>query len=136
MQKQKPICSILTTLCSKYAALCCKIFFFSWVPLVNWFVMWNYPYSQIFSLIQPIAEAKACMQHFENFMQQICSIMLQILVLKISTPFRLICCLKLLLIPNFHFNTINCRGYNLYTAFGQLYTASILHYAANFIFKR
>ena len=33
--------------------------------------MWNYPYSQIFSLIQPIAEAKAYMQHFDNFMQQI-----------------------------------------------------------------
>ena len=130
MQKQKPIYSILTTLYSKYAALCCKfffkmstpfrliclvklplfpnfypntsncksknlyaafwqfyaanvqqyaakIFFFCYAPFLYWFVMWNYPYSQIFSLIQPIAQAKGCMQHFENFLQQICSIMLQ-----------------------------------------------------------
>ena len=130
MQRQKPVCSILTTLCSKYAALCCNFFFgmstpsslifhvklplfpnfqlnttncrgkdlcaafwqlyaanmqhyaaksfsFCWAPLLNGFVIWNYPYSQVFSLIQPITEAKACMQYFDNIMQQICSIMLQ-----------------------------------------------------------
>ena len=130
MQRQKPVCSILTTLCSKYAALCCNFFFwmstpsrlichvklplfpnfqlnttncrgknlyaafwqlyaanmqhyaaksfvFCLAPLLDWFVRWNFPYSQTFSLIQPIAKAKACMQHFYNFMQQICSIMLQ-----------------------------------------------------------
>ena len=52
-------------------------FFFRWAPLLDWFVMCNYPYSQIFSLIQPIVEAKTYTQHFDNFMQQICSIMLQ-----------------------------------------------------------
>ena len=44
-------------------------FFFWWAPFLNGFVMWNYFYSQIFSLIQPIVEAKTYVQHFNNFMQ-------------------------------------------------------------------
>ena len=56
-----------------YAAIC----FFSLPPFLDWFVMWNHPYFQIFSVMQPVVEAKTYMQHLDNFMQQICSIMLQ-----------------------------------------------------------
>ncbi len=52
--------------------------FFSLPPFLDWFVMWNHLYWQIFSVTQLIVEAKTHMQHLYNFMQQICSIMLQI----------------------------------------------------------
>ena len=48
-----------------YAAIC----FFSLPLFLNWFVMWNHPYFQIFSIIQPIVEANTYMQHLDNFMQ-------------------------------------------------------------------
>ena len=110
------------------------IFFLRWAPFLDWNVMWNCPYTQIFSLIQPIVKAKPYMQHFASFMQQICSIMLQFFVFEMSTPFRLVCFVKLLLFLNFYPNTSNCKGKNLYAAFWQLYAENMQHYAAKFFF--
>ena len=75
--------------------------FFRWAPFLDWFVMWNYSYSQIFSLIQPIVEAKTYMQHFDNFMQQMCSIMLQNLFLFAEHSFYIDLSCKIAPIPKF-----------------------------------
>ena len=54
-----------------------------------------------FQLIQPIVEAKTYMQHFDNFMQQICSIMLQNLFLFAEHSFYIDLLCKITPIPNF-----------------------------------
>ena len=91
--------------------------FLKYAPLLDLFATWNCPNTQIFSLIQLIVKAKTFMQHFPSFMQQICCIMLQFFVFEMSTPFRLVCLVKLPLFLNFYLNTTNCKGKYLYAAF-------------------
>ena len=120
MQRQKPVCSIFTTLCSKYAALCC-----------NFFLFWtSTPSRLIYHVKSPL---------FLNFQLNTTycrakSIMLQFFFFWMSTPSRLICQVKLPLFLNFQVNTTHCRAKSLYAAFWQLYAANMQHYAAKNFF--
>ena len=135
MQTQKPVCSILTTLCSKYAALCCNFVFWMSTPSslilyvklpLNPNVQLNTTYCRGKSLYAAFWQLYAAnMQHYAA-----------IFCFFLSTPSRLICHVKLPLFPNFQLNTTYCKGKSLYAAFLQLYAANMQHYAAIFFFGR
>ena len=123
----------MTTLCSKYAALCCKIFCFLLSTPSRLICHVKLPLFPNFQLNTTNCRGKnlyaAFLQLYATNMQYYAAIFFWT-----STPSRLIYLVKSPLFLNFQLNTTYCRAKSIYAAFSQLYAENMQHYAANFFF--